>query len=94
MARPLLYVDFNELLEPNLVLLSAADVKIALDGEAVLLREGLEVSVYTDDIDEFGRPDSLVANGVVELNVATGWGAHVRWCCRIDECGISHQSER
>ncbi|NUM59016.1 MAG: hypothetical protein HUU56_10315 [Bdellovibrionaceae bacterium] len=93
MTMPMLYVDFNEVLEPNLVLLSATDTKIASDGTVVTLSEGLEVSVYMDDTDECGHLDNLVATGVVVLNQSTGWGAHIKWCCRIDTNGIRHQSE-
>ncbi|WP_083437991.1 hypothetical protein [Caldimonas brevitalea] len=91
--KPMLHVDFNEMVESDLVLLSAGDVKLDSRGEAILLRQGLEVMVYEDDSDERGRPDRLVATGVVERNRSTGWGAHVRWCCRIDGGGIRHESE-
>ena len=93
MTKPMLYVDFNEMLEPNLVLLSVTDTKIASDGAAVFLSDGLEVAVYMDDTDEHGHPDNLMATGVVETNRSTGWGAHVKWCCRIDVKGIRHESE-
>jgi hypothetical protein len=93
MTKPMLYVDFNEMLEPNLVLLSATDAKTASNGTVVLLSDGLKVSVYMDDTNEHGHPDNLVATGVVEVNQSTGWGAHVKWCCRIDTNGIRHQSE-
>lgn len=93
MTKPMLYVDFNEMLEPNLVLLSATDTKTASNGTVVSLSDGLEVTVYMDDTDGHGHPDHLVATGVVEANQSTGWGAHVKWCCRIDANGICHQSE-
>jgi hypothetical protein len=91
--RPLLYVDFNEMLDKNLVLLSRLDITSDLSGNDVALREGLAVDVYTDDVDANGRRDNLVASGVVEENRSTGWGAHVKWCCRIDSRGIRHQSD-
>jgi hypothetical protein len=93
MTKPMLYVDFNEMLESNLVLLSAADTKVSSNGEVVSLCDGLEVTLYMDDTDEHGDPDNLVATGVVEANQTAGWGAHVKWCCRIDAKGIRHQSE-
>jgi hypothetical protein len=92
--KPTLYVDFNEMWESKLVLLSAEDIKLDVHGNAVSLREGLEVVVCMNDTDENGNPDSLVASGVVERNSATGWAAHVKWCCRIDSDGIRHESER
>jgi hypothetical protein len=80
------------MLEADLVLLSRTDSAISSDGRTVNLREGLEVSVYTDDVDDDGRPDNLVANGVVELNRSGSWAKEVKWCCRIDKYGIRHQS--
>ena len=88
-----LYVDFNEMPESDLVLLSSQDSKMAINGEAVLLKEGAEVTVYMDDIDENGGVDSLVATGIIERNSNQAWGAHVKWCCRINADGIRHQSE-
>lgn len=93
MTKLMLYVDFNEMLEPDLVLLSATDAKTASNGAIVSLSDGMEVTVYMDDTDEHGQPDNLVATGVIETNKTTGWGAHVKWCCRIDANGIRHQSE-
>ena len=94
MKKPMLYVDFNEILESNLVLLSAEDTKTDSRGEAVSLHKGLEVIVYMDDTDDNGNADNLMAHGVVERNNSiTGWAAHVKWCCRIDSGGIRHESE-
>jgi hypothetical protein len=93
MTRPLLYVDFNEMLEPDLVLLSAADTKLDANGNVVALSDGLKVCVYMEDTDASGKADNLVASGTVEKNQSSGWGAQVKWCCRIDGRGIKHQSE-
>lgn len=88
-----MYVDFNEMLAPNLVLLSATDSKVAATGEQISLRAGLQVAIYMDDFDEEGSRDDLVAFGVVEANTSAGWAEHVRWCCRIDDQGIRHRSD-
>jgi hypothetical protein len=93
MTKPTFCVDFNEMLEANLVLLAAGDSRTDSLGNVVSLREGLEVALYMDDMDERGGTDHLVATGVVEKNRSNGWGAHVKWCCRIDSNGIRHQSE-
>jgi hypothetical protein len=68
MTRPKLYVDFNELIDENLVALSASDTKLAVTGESILLRDGLAIEVYSDDLNDDGQPDNLVASGVVERN--------------------------
>lgn len=90
---PTLYVDFNEMLDGDLVLLSQGDTKTTADGRSVSLYEGMPVRVYMDDADEVG-PNNLVASGYVELNRDTGWSSHVKWCCRIDSNGIRHEIER
>jgi hypothetical protein len=92
MPRPTLSVDFNEMLDADLVLLSATDTRRDARGDTVELREGMEVRVYDDDPDADGRPGKLVATGVVERNSSgEDWCAHVKWCCRIDAHGIQHQ---
>ena len=90
MKRPQFYVDFNELIESDLVALSASDEKLSSTGEKILLRDGLLIDVYSDDdLNDKGEPDSLIASGVVERNSAVGWAAKIRWCCRIDFSGHS-----
>src|SRR5688572_11072372 len=91
--EPRLYVDFNEMLEPGLVLLSKEDTEVDTHGNVVLLCEGLHVRIYDDDSDRNGNVDNLIAEGIVERNVATGWAAAAKWCCRIDSKGIRHESE-
>ena len=93
MKRPQFYVDFNELLESDLVALSARDEKLSSTGEKILLREGLVIDVYSDDLNDKGEPDNLIASGVVERNSSSGWAKEIRWCCRIDAQGIRHESE-
>ncbi len=93
MDRPRIYVDFNEMLEERLVLLSKVDVKPDSSGRDVVLVEGMEVHVYSDDKDATGAVDNLIADGVVERNVAGHWAAAAKWCCRIDAAGIRHESD-
>jgi hypothetical protein len=87
-----LYVDFNELIEENLVLLSKEDTKKDFGGNEVFLFEGKEIKIYMDDLDEFGNIDNLIASGLVELN-NTGLFSICKWSCRIDQNGIRHESE-
>lgn len=93
MERLKFYVDFNEMLETDLVLLSAEDAKRDSQGKKVDLQEGMQIIVYSDETDADNNPDNLIASGVVEKNKTTGWAAHVKWCCRIDEAGIVHESD-
>lgn len=94
MKQPRIYVDFNETLEENLVLLSKTDSKLDSAGNAVELYEGLLVKIYMDDVDETGNVDNLIAEGIVEKNTITdGWGSAAKWNCRIDKKGIYNASD-
>ncbi|WP_212005044.1 hypothetical protein [Chitinophaga sp. HK235] len=92
MDKPILYVDFNEMLEENLVLLSQTDIKLDSHGNEVLIFEGKPVTVYMDDINEHGDRDNLIASGVVERN-NTGLFPVCKWNCRIDHNGIRRESD-
>ncbi len=95
MDRSRLIVDFNELVESNLVLLSKTDVKVDSDGNEIFLEEGKQVHIYEPDVDESGKADNLLADGSVELNnpeVNGSWTASAKWCCRIDGKGIYRES--
>lgn len=85
-------VDFNEMVEPSLVLLSPRDTKIDVRGEPVTLTPGMRVLLVMEDTDEHGQRDNLVAGGVVERNAHDDWSRHVKWCCRIDDNGIGHST--
>jgi hypothetical protein len=91
-----LYVDLNEMIDSNLVLLSQTDNKEDSDGKIVKLKEGLKVKIYMDAIDEFGEPDNLIGEGVVELNTfgeKYSWTSAAKWNCRINDKGMYHESE-
>src|SRR5689334_7109600 len=94
MDCPRIQVDFNEMVESNLVLLSQGDTELDSSGNTVVLREGLYVYIYSDDVDASGASDPLLAEGVVERAPATGWAAAAKWCCRIGPAGIIHASDR
>ena len=68
MKEPRIYVDFNEMLEEDLVLFSKEDSKKDSAGNFVQLFEGLFVKIYMDDVDEAGNVDNLIAEGIVERN--------------------------
>lgn len=92
--RPRLAIDFNELISPDLVLLSQTDSKLASDGSCVKLYAGLHVFLYEDDFDDDGNMDPLFAAGIVERNtIVEGWGSCALWCCRILDPGILSKSE-
>lgn len=83
------YVDFNELLAEDVVLLSQGDTKLDRDGYTVALFEGLQLGVYSDD----NEPDDIIADGVV-VNNRSGWSAHVKWLLVIDARGIRYEARK
>jgi hypothetical protein len=89
MTRRLFAVDFNALLERDLVALSFEDTKKDVTGETVALHEGLAVAVFEDDTFE-GKVEYLFASGVAERNTTNEWPI-VKWFCRIDSRGIRHE---
>ncbi|MDD9943431.1 MAG: hypothetical protein OXU20_20495 [Myxococcales bacterium] len=79
------YVDLNEMVEPDVVLLAKGDERADSDGNVVRLREGLRVLIWSDDLDDAGNFDPLLGEGVVERNhYDAPWCQHVKWCCRLD----------
>jgi hypothetical protein len=95
MSPARIFVDFNEMVESDLVLLSKTDVKINSDGTSITLFSGMPVYIYMDDTDISGKKDNLLADGVVELNnpsVNGEWTRAAKWCCRINNRGIFNES--
>lgn len=92
MDKARLKVDFNEMVDDDLCLLSSTDEKLDSAGNVIRFVEGLHIYVYMEDFQENGQPDPLVATGVAELNTEKGWSSHVKWCVRIDDKGIQYLS--
>jgi hypothetical protein len=83
--RPRIKVDFNEMVEQDVVLLSREETKRDSSGNLIELRPGLRVHLWAADADEEGFPRLLLATGIVELNDSDDWSSSVRWRCRIDQ---------
>lgn len=91
MDKARIQVDFNELVQPDLVLLSKTDNAVDSEGNEILLFEGLKVFVYEFNHYDDGIKEYLLASGVAELNdpnVNGQWSNAAKWCCRIDDKGI------
>jgi len=93
MKEARIYVDFNELIENDLVLLSKSDFKEDSNGNLVELKEGMLVKIYNPNLNENGEEDNLIAEGTVELNTYKGWASVCKWNCRINKKGIYNESE-
>jgi hypothetical protein len=93
MKKARIYVDFNELIDDDLVLLSKTDLKLDSNGLKIKLEEGMHVSIYEENEDDEGIIDNLIADGIVVKNTFGGWTSEAKWLCRIDEKGIHYESD-
>jgi hypothetical protein len=85
MDRPRIYVDFNEMVTYDIILLSTQDSKMDSEGNIINFKENLPIYIYTDDSDENGNQDNLIANGMAikyDLSQDNYW-SHVKWCCKM-----------
>ncbi len=87
MDKPRIKVDFNELMEPNLVLISQADERTDSKGNIIKLFSGAFVYLYEYNKYDDGEEEYLFAEGVVELNDKL-MNKHAKWSCRINDKGI------
>lgn len=89
-------VDFNEMVEGDLVLLSNTDIKKDLEGNPVQLKEGMQVTIFEPELDSSSEGRYLLAKGKVVSNPYQDkyeWTSTVKWCCRIDPKGIYSASK-
>lgn len=59
-----------------------------LEHQGIVLREGLALTFYMDDADDFGNPDDLLVDGIVAYDTEAE-----RWVAVIDEVTFRHASE-
>jgi len=90
MDKARIYVDFNEMVTNNMVLLSKEDTKADSDGNMIEFSEGMPIGIYSDDLDEFDRQDNLIADGISVRN--PNRDSIAKWCCQINSFGIRHES--
>ncbi|GGY76815.1 hypothetical protein GCM10011613_21650 [Cellvibrio zantedeschiae] len=88
MDKPRIRVDFNELLEADLVFLSKVDAVEDSAGRKIHLSEGEPVSIYEFNLYDDGEKEYLLAEGVAVLNTFQP-NPVAKWCCRINELGIT-----
>ncbi len=68
MDKPRIRVDFNELLEEDLVLLSKTDEKEDSEGNVIRISEGAHVSIYEYNHYDDGTREYLLAEGAPGIN--------------------------
>jgi hypothetical protein len=88
LTLPRVYADFQNLDDDHRLRLSCAGTRRDLERQGIELREGLALTLYTDDADDQGRPDELLADGRVTFNEAEGC-----WVAAVDWSALRHASE-
>jgi hypothetical protein len=91
--RPRIAVDFNELLEPDLVLLARDDQRSDTAGGLVAMFAGRTVHLVMDDLDGAGAPDPLLATATVEAASHRPLTRGAKWCGRLTAAGLRHRSD-
>ncbi|MDO4727416.1 MAG: hypothetical protein Q4B43_00260 [Bacteroidota bacterium] len=90
--RPKIEVNFNEIIDDFQVLLSRSDVVLDIEGNEIILQEGLEIDIFEPDYDEQENRDDIMASGYVTL-CCNPLYKQVKWCCKINEKGIFRLSD-
>jgi hypothetical protein len=88
MATPRIYADFQNLDGENRLRLTCAGTHRDLERLGIKLREGMILPLYTDDANDQGQPDELLAEGIVHYNEAEKC-----WVAAIDWQALRHASE-
>jgi hypothetical protein len=81
MTMQRIFVDFHNADQEGRVRLNTAGTIADLADQGVELREGLPLSLYSDDdIDEAGQPAELTVDGVVSYSKSENcWVAAIDW---------------
>ena len=93
--KPRIYVDLNEMVTEDTVLLSKEDTKMDSEGNIITFYDKMPILIYSDDVSDFGETDNLLAEGIAikyDLKQYPGW-EHVKWCVRIDWNSLIHESD-
>jgi hypothetical protein len=88
MAGPRVFADFQNLDAENRLRLTCAGTRRDLERQGIELRQGMTLTLYTDDADDDGQPDELRTEGIVQYNEAEKC-----WVAAIDWQSLRHASE-
>jgi hypothetical protein len=88
MGKPRIYADFHNADAQGRIRLNCVGTREDLSQQQVELREGLALTLYSDDLDDKGQLDELLADGIVSFSEQE----HC-WVARIDWTAIHHASD-
>jgi hypothetical protein len=89
MVKPRIYADFHTADATGRVRLTCVGTEEDLARQGVRLREGLQLILYSDDLNDAGQPDELLADGV-----ATYSDEGKCWVATVDWAAIRHASDQ
>lgn len=82
------YVDFLKVDDEGRLILTCVGTLRDLERHGIELRNGMTLTFYSDDADDEGKPDDLIAEGSVQYDEGAG-----RWTALIDWQAIKHVSD-
>src|SRR5262245_11757354 len=88
MVQPKIYADFHNADTQGRIRLNCVGTMEDLAQQRIELREGLALTLYSDDLDENGQLDELLADGIVSFSEEE----HC-WVAAIDWSAIHHASD-
>lgn len=88
MIKPKIYADFHNADANGRLRLSCVGTVEDLARQGITLREGLLLTLYSDDLDAKGQLDELLVDGIVSFSEEE----HC-WVATIDWSAIHHASE-
>jgi hypothetical protein len=88
MAKPKVYADFHNADASGRLRLNCVGTAEDLARQGITLREGMSLTLYSDDLDTKGQLDELMVDGVVSFSEEEHcWVAAIAWSA------IHHASE-
>ena len=87
MSTAKIYADFQNLDDFNRLRLTCAGTRADIADQDIELKEGMSLTLYTDDVDDHGQPDELLAEGTIDYDKNEQC-----WVAVIDWSAIRHAS--
>jgi hypothetical protein len=88
MVKPKVYADFHNADISGRLRLNCVGTVEDLARQGITLRDGMSLTLYSDDLDAKGQPDELLVDGVASFSEEE----HC-WVAAIDWSAIHHASE-
>src|SRR5437764_5548182 len=89
MVKPRVYADFHNADSQSRLRLNCIGTMEDLAQQHIELREGLLLTLYSDDLDDEGQLDELMVDGVVSFSEEESC-----WVAAIDWAKIHHAPDR